>query len=307
MSRTRGLFWPRALCEGDCVGLFAASSGVPHGVLDAAVAALEAFGLRVAIGESCYAEAAYLAGADALRARDVNRMFADPAIAGLFALRGGYGAQRILPLLDWRMIRRHPKPLFGYSDVTALHTAIQRLCGFITYHTPMPATELCGGLDVYSRDWYEKCLFGGAFGRVENPRGQTLEMVCGGVCTGILTGGNLTLLASSLGTLYALDPRGKILLLEDVDEEPYRIDRMLTQLRLAGVFDECAGILLGAFTRCGEAERVLHDAFWRCGKPVLGGLVCGHCLPTMSLPLGALVRLRADKKEVVVMGKVQKW
>jgi len=292
---------PRVLVRGDCVGLCAPSGFVSHEVLDRAVQALEEFGLCVKVGESCFRQHGYLAGTDEVRAADFNRFAAADNIAGIFAVRGGYGAQRILPMLDWNAIRRGGKPFFGYSDATAIHTAIQQRCGLMSFHTPMPATELRFGLDAFSMASYESCLFGGETRELCNPLGQDIVSMSNGVCEGLLTGGNLSVLAVSLGTPYTLDARGKVLFLEEVGEAPYRVDRMLTQLALAGVFADCAGVLLGAFTGCDAPvpqaslalEQVLEARFAGIGKPVLRGVACGHVLPSLSLPLGARVRMDA--------------
>ena len=293
------------LRKGDCVGLVAPSGFVRHGAVGASVQALVELGLRAAVGQSCFCKDGYLAGADEVRARDINAMIADRNIAGIMAIRGGYGAQRILTLIDWGLFAASRKPFFGYSDATAIHTAIQNRCGLMSYHTPMLATELRHGLDSFSLDAYKACLFGG-LKCLCNPSDKPLETLAGGVSEGVLTGGNLAILASSMGTPYALDARGKVLFIEDINEEPYRIDRMLTQLALGGVFADCAGVLLGSFTNC-EAHipsdsltlrRVLSDHLKGLGKPIIVGLACGHGTPTLSLPLGAAVRLDAEKKEV---------
>ena len=297
---------PRLLKKGDRVGLCAPSGFVSQDALAGAISALAAFGLQVVVGESCRLQHGYLAGTDKVRAQDFNHFVADDGIAGIFAVRGGYGAQRILPLINWNAFKRKCKPFFGYSDATAIHLAIQRL-GIMSYHTPMPATELRFGLDAFSRTSYEACLFGGTQGVLPNLTGHERVCISSGVCKGILAGGNLSLLASSLGTPYALDARGKVLFIEEVGEAPYRIDRMLTQLVLAGVFDACAGILLGAFTECyaqkdgRTVNNIIKDMFTGIGKPVLAGVACGHTLPTLSLPFGAMVRVDAHNREIVVL------
>ena len=295
------------LQRGDCAGLLAPSGFVTNDVLEASVAFLQGLGLRVKVGESCFCRLGYLAGADDVRARDFNRMTADEDVAGLFALRGGYGAARILPLIDWDVFREADKPFFGYSDSTAVHLAIQ-LLGLRSFHTPMPATELRRGADAFTLASYEACVFGGGYD-LRNPPGHTMTALSGGVCEGVLTGGNLSMLAASLGTPFALDVRGAVLFLEEISEEPYRIDRMLTQLAQAGVFRDCAGVVLGAFTDCAanrpdaslNCAEVLADAFTGLGKPVLSGLACGHCLPTLSLPLGVKVRLDTNRMELTVL------
>jgi muramoyltetrapeptide carboxypeptidase len=238
-------------------------------------------------------------------------MFSDKSIDGVLCIKGGYGAQRILDLIDFDMIRQNPKVFVGYSDVTALHTAINRLCGFITYHAPMAATELYDAkkLDDYTIKSYINNIFTDVKPSLANARGCELKTLCGGVAEGELTGGNLSLLASSLGTPYELDAKGKLLFIEDVDEEPYRLDRMLNQLRLAGKFNDCAGIIFGAFTDClaEEPEKsltisdLLNELIRPAGKPAVYDFCCGHRLPTLTLPLGAAVRFDAYKREIRVV------
>ncbi|MDR2903149.1 MAG: LD-carboxypeptidase, partial [Clostridiales bacterium] len=221
---------PKALKKGDTVGLIAPSGRVPAERVPLAVKALEKRGLSLLIGESCMAKHGYLAGDDALRAADINRMFADDRVDAVFAIRGGYGAQRLLPLLDYDAIRRRPKIFAGYSDATALHIALNQRCGLITYHAPMPGTELYKDeLDVYTNSSYMKNLFDGDLvGKIENPPGEILKTLCPGAAKGQFIGGNLSLLAASLGTPYEIDTKGKLLFIEEIGEEPYRVDRMLT-------------------------------------------------------------------------------
>jgi len=291
------------MTRGDCAGLLAPSGYVTNEVLEASIAALQSFGLRVKVGDSCFCRHGYLSGADDVRARDFNSMTADDTIAGLFALRGGYGAARILPYIDWAAFARANKPFFGYSDATAIHLAIRRL-RMCSYHTPMPATELRYGVDEFTRVSYEACLFG-AVQSLRNPPGHVSSTLSGGACEGVLIGGNLSVMTASIGTKYALDARKAVLFIEEIGEEPYRVDRMLTQLAQAGIWDDCAGIILGTFTDC-EASHptcaaVLAEEFAKLGKPVMTGLTCGHCMPTLSLPFGRKIRLDADACEIKLL------
>ncbi|WP_155593809.1 S66 peptidase family protein [Lysinibacillus cavernae] len=307
---------PKALKKGDTIGLLSASGATPSGKLQPAIASIEKLGLKVVVGETCHARHGYLAGSDELRAADVNRMFRDPTIDGVFCIRGGYGATKILPQLDFDMIRANPKVFAGYSDVTALHIALNQLCGFVTYHTPMPSTEFIRQeMDDYTWQSFiqqimaneEKALY------LENPSEQSMSTLVAGNATGQLIGGNLTLVTASLGTPYEIDTRGKILFLEDIDESEQRVDRMLTQLKLAGKLDDVAGILLGAWTDCGpenpqkpehslSLQTIFEEILVPLGRPIIADLACGHCLPTMSLPLGSTIMMDADKQRIHVAG-----
>lgn len=303
----------KPLFPGARVALIAPSGPVPEDKLFPAAEVVRSLGLEPVVYESCRARHGYLAGDDALRAGDVNRAFLDPSIDGILCIRGGYGAQRFLDRLDYRGIREHPKFFAGYSDVTALHTVFNQLCGFVTYHTPMPSTELykalSGSLDSYTLDSFRSTLFGTSAGPVENPPGVELQGFSSGKVSGILTGGNLSLVSSSLGTPWEIDVRGRILFLEDVDETPYRIDRMLTQLKNAGKFRECAGLLLGWWTNCSSEDEdgalSLEEVFTELlphDIPILRNLACGHTLPTMSLPLGIEVEMDADRGTLTLLG-----
>ena len=307
---------PKSLEKGNTIGLVAASSATPPELLPKAIEAVEQLGFKVVVGESCRQRHGYLAGTDSLRAKDINEMFASTEIDGIFCIRGGYGATKILPLLDYEMIKENPKVFAGYSDVTALHIAFQQKCDFVTYHTPMPSTEFIKPeMDEYS--WHsfidtvmntEKPSY-----LLENPISQRLETLVSGAATGSLVGGNLTLVTASLGTPYEIDTKGKILFLEEIDEYERSVDRMLTQLLLAGKLQDAAGILLGAWTNCGpqnperpehslSLEIIFNEILVPLNIPSIKDVACGHCLPTMSLPLGRNVFMDADSKVIKIIG-----
>lgn len=308
----RTLQWPRPLCQGDRVALIAPASPAPRGAAARAAEGLRSLGLIPELfpsctslaegGASCFtgSAASYLSGSDALRASDLLRAFTDDHIRGIFCLRGGYGSMRLLPLLDFQEIRKHPKVFCGFSDITALHIALQQKCGFITFHGPMPQTDY-RALDDYSRNSLQNALFRHRFS-FKNPPEEPLFPLFGGEADGILTGGNLTLIQSLQGSPYALHTEKKILFLEEVNEPTYRIDRMLTSLRLSGALTGLSGILLGTFTKPGEEGPALPDSllslfremFAPLGIPVLAGLSAGHHFPQITLPLGARISFSAD-------------
>jgi len=302
---------PRRLHRGDAVSLVAPSGSAsgPDRV-EASIHALEALGFRVKASPHCADTCGYLAGEDAMRARDLEAAFLDSGTAAVICLKGGYGTPRILDLIDYSIVASHPKAFLGYSDITALHIAFRQMAGLITFHGPMPSSDMVPEFHQASRESLELALFGefGSSGRSSEPSGgffqpiqQRLRTISGGIAEGELVGGNLSLLAATMGTPWEIDTVGKILFLEDVDEAPYRIDRMLNQLRLAGKFRDCAGILLGAWTRCEPPvgkrsltiEDIIRDLLVDCGKPILADLGAGHCAPTLTLPLGILYRMDA--------------
>ncbi len=307
---------PKALLKGDTIGLLSASGATPPEKLTPAIASIEKLGFNVIVGETCRVRHGYLAGSDELRAYDVNEMFRNPHVNGIFCIRGGYGATKILPRLDYEMIQANPKVFAGYSDVTALHIAFNQKCNLVTYHTPMPSTEFIQqNMDHYTWNSFLNCVMATDTMPflLENPPQQPMTTLLTGTATGQLVGGNLTLITASLGTPYEIDTKGKILFLEDIDESEQRIDRMLTQLKLAGKLDDAVGLLLGAWTNCGpenpkqpeqslSLNTIFKEILTPLKKPILSNLACGHCLPTMSLPLGRIVTIDAETQNITVVG-----
>lgn len=303
------MFTPKPLGIGSRVALIAPAGPVSPERLGPTVRAVEELGLVPIIFESCHSAHGYFAGNDQLRANDINTAFSDRCIDGIFCIRGGYGAQRLMSLIDFDMIRCNPKFFSGYSDVTALHITINQRCGFVTYHTPMASTELYNCTDEYTMDCFRKILFGERLGELKNPDHMPMKTLVGGCARGVLTGGNLSLVSSSLGTPYEIDSRNKILFLEDVGEEPYRIDGMINHLKAAGKFRDCAGIMLGYYTDCVAEhpeksltlEQVFEELVTPAHKPTIMNLACGHSLPSMSLPLGKTIELNSISGKITVL------
>jgi muramoyltetrapeptide carboxypeptidase len=283
----------KRLRPGDTIGIVAPASPYDSAKTERALGNLAAMGYKVKVGASVYKNRGYLAGSDEMRAEDINRMFAEDEVDAIFCLRGGYGSQRLIDLIDYKLIRKNPKIFMGYSDITALLISIYQECGLITFHGPIVG-DFTGGLNKATKAAMLKMLESTeAVGELENP--DTPEVVCEGKARGELVGGNLSIIAASLGTPYEINTKGRILLLEDVNEEPYSIDRMLNQLRLGGKFRDAAGIVLGDWgnalpeepERSLTLEEVLHDMFHNIGKPVLQGYKIGHCKPNITVPIGA--------------------
>jgi len=302
---------PDSLYPGASVALVAPASAVPEDRLQNALDFVRSFGLEPVVYPSCYFanRDGYLAASDAQRAKDILDAFADPNIQGIWCIRGGYGSHRLLPMLDKELIRNNPKWFGGYSDVTTLHTYLNQECGLESYHCVMPSTER--NADAFTLTELKKALFGGLSGTLSYPEGHSPHTLVPGKAGGVLCGGNLSLVIASLGTPWELDTRGKILFLEDIGEKTYRIDSMLTQLRNAGKFRDCAGIILGAWTDC-EPEHpkdtlLLREVFEQlivpAGKPAIMDVPCGHVLPTFALPLGRMCRLNADAGTIELGGE----
>ncbi len=295
---------PKPLRRGDTIGLAGISGAMhdPEVNYPKMMEAIEAMGYRVVVADSCREQYGYLSGTDESRARGLNALFRDDRVDAVVCMRGGYGVARMLDGVDFDVIRANPKIVLGYSDITALHTAIHEKVGMVTIHGPMPCSAWME-FDDFSRDSLLRALTATEpLGRFDNPPGMAPECIVPGRCEGLLVGGNLTLIASACGTPYALDARGKILLLEDIGEYVYRLDSMLTQLRLAGMFDQCAGVVLGGFTNCTEEyehyalhlEDIIRDIIVPAGKPVLGNMSIGHTPVKITVPLGVHCVLDAD-------------
>ncbi len=264
------------------------------------------YGLRIYPG--VYERDGYLAGSDKTRLADLHSAFADPDIDAIFCLRGGYGTPRLLDSLDFGLLRANPKPFVGYSDITALHLAINRYAGFVTFHGPMLNADLLGDKQPPTESSLFSLLRGqlGAGGELAHPVAFPLTTLEPGIARGRLQGGNLSMIAAVMGTPFEIDAQGIILFIEDVNEPIYRIDRLLTHLRLAGKLAQVAGVLVGDVAGVDSMvlERLLKQTFAPLGVPVLSGWRSGHCDPNLTLPLGALVRLDAGEQRVVLEQEV---
>jgi muramoyltetrapeptide carboxypeptidase len=251
-------------------------------------------GWEPVVGAHASARDGYFAGPDEVRIADLLEALTDPDIDGLWCLRGGYGAARLLAALPLGTVRENPKALIGYSDITALHAAWQQ-AGLASFHGPTAR----GTLTDFSRASFRRTIVDGADGAGAMPAATVLRE---GRATGRLAGGNLALVASLCGTPWAIDFRGAIVVLEDVNEAMYRIDRMLTQLRLAGAFDGCAGFLFGQFTACttesDDGSRSMESVAQECADhfsvPAVLGAPIGHVDDQWTLPLGALATMDAS-------------
>lgn len=289
---------PRRLASGDRVGIVAPAGPVPAGALEAGLEVLRDWGLDPVVAPHVLDDhrSGYLAGADRARADDLQDAWCDPALAAVICARGGYGTQRMVDLLDWEaMGRATPKVFLGYSDITVLHEAFATRLGLATLHGPMPGTPSFPA-DGAGRDHLRRTLFAPEDVQVLHaPAGRALVP---GRAAGVTLGGCLSLLASDIGTRSGRpSAAGGILLLEDTGEEAYRLDRFLTQLLRTGWLDGLAGIALGSWEGCGPGEEVralLLDRLGPLGVPVLDNLGFGHCVPTLTVPLGVPAVLDAD-------------
>ncbi len=300
-----GYMKPKRLQAGQMIGLIAPSSNfMENESVNFAEDILKSFGFRVKKGQYVYDRYGYLAGQDKDRAADVNAMFADKEVDAIVCIRGGYGSPRILPYLDYDIIRKNPKVIIGFSDVTALLNAIFVKTGLITFHGPNAGRNFSD----YTLSEYKKVLFNPeptmiavpppfepTEGRAE--KDNRVTVITPGIARGELIGGNLSLMVKLVGTPYEPSYKGKILFLEDVSEAQYRVDGMLTHLKLAGRLDQLAGIVFGKCTRCRDEgntlslEQVLDDILKPLGIPAVRGLMIGHIKDLSTTPIGVMAEL----------------
>lgn len=302
---------PSRLKRGDTVGIIAPASPPNRENLQRSLDFLADLGLKVKMGQHVEQINGYLAGSDNERIEDLHTMFKDDEIKAIICAGGGYGTARIADRIDYSLVAANPKIFWGYSDVTFLHQAFLKKTGLVTFHGPMLASDI-GKEDV---DELSKKLFAQLFVPGEftyNEEISLLHTVVSGKASGQLIGGNLSLLTSTLGTQFELDTAGKLLLIEDVNEEPRAIDRMLNQLYMSGKLSQAAGIIIGDFANCVPTRNlslslveVLDHYLKLANKPALSGFKIGHCSPNISIPLGVDATLDADKKEFIVSAGVE--
>ncbi|MBI3788870.1 MAG: LD-carboxypeptidase [Ignavibacteriales bacterium] len=303
---------PPRLQKGDLIGLISpASPPSAREKIDKGAHYLERLGYRVKIGKNVMAEHGYLAGTDDQRAGDLNDMIGDRNVKAIFAVRGGYGTPRLLQLIDYAALKRNPKIIVGYSDLTALQLAIFRKTGLVTFSGPMTGVEMWNSIDPYTEEHFWRTITSRTkVGPLPNPPEEPSHIIKHGKASGRLIGGNLSLLLSLFATPYCPDLRDSILIIEDVDEAPHRVDRMLAQLYNAGLWKKIAGLVIGRFTDCVPSdpskphltvEQVLQEAMEKVPCPVIGNFQYGHIPRKLTLPLGLRTRLetKAGLIEVV--------
>jgi len=310
---------PKRLKPGDTVALVSPANATFNTIeLQFATESLEALGFKVRQSEHMLERHGYLAGQDKARAEDINTAFADTSVACVHAIRGGWGSARLLPYLDFDTIRRNPKVLIGYSDITALLLAVHGKTGLITFHGPIAL----GRWDSYSLDYYKRVLMNGEAVTYTNKQGinpdrnaliQTefrTQTITPGKARGRLVGGNLTVLTTILGSPYLPDWNDTILFCEDVREDFYRVDRMLTQLKLGGVLGKIKGFVFGGCSECGPGdgnygaltlEEIFADHIKPLGVPAWQGAMIGHAQPQWTLPVGAQVEIDATAATIALL------
>ena len=306
-SNNKKLIKPKRLVKGDTVAVIAPSSGVEAAGFDKALQNLADLGFKTKVGKSARNIKGFLAGTDQERLDDLHQAFADKEVNAIWCVRGGYGAMRFLPDLDLNLIKKNPKILVGYSDITALHLAIHQNTGLVTFHGPVAASTYS---DYAKKHVVDVLMNPSAPYKIELSPDNIAkesnlfktETITKGKARGKLIGGNLSLLTAMAGTPFGLrDTKGKILFTEDVGEQPYRIDRMFTQLRQSIDLRQLAGIALGVFEDCNPKDTnsqslmdVLKDRLGDLGIPVIYGLSFGHIRDQFTLPVGIEAELDTE-------------
>lgn len=311
----KSILKPPRLKTGDTVGLINPAGATFH-TEDVIIAeeTLAALGLKMKMGEHLMDRYGYLAGTDQARAADVNTMYADPEVDAVLTLRGGWGCNRILDLIDYKNISKHPKIIMGYSDITSLLLAFNAKTSLVTFHGPVGISTW----NEYSTDYVRRLLFEAQSFTMENPTDigdnltqikDRIQTIHGGQTQGRLLGGNLSVLTAMVGSEYLPNFKNNILFLEEVGEDIYRVDRMLTQLKLAGILDDISGFVFGKCSDCESGggygsltlEEVLEDHIKPLGIPAWYGSMIGHISKKFTIPLGVNAEVDADRGSIKLL------
>ncbi len=306
-----GIIKPKRLNTGDVIGIISpASSPEDLTKINRGVSYLEKLGYRVEVGKNVGSQEGYLAGSDEQRLNDLHEMFRNKQIKAIFSIRGGYGSGRLLDKIDYKLIRNNPKIFVGYSDINALQLAFFCKTGLITFAGPMVAVDFHDEVSSFTEEVFWRTITSNKkIGKLQNPRKEKFYLLNKGRAGGRILGGNLSLLNSLIGTEYLPKLKGAILLLEDIHEAPYRIDRMLNQLRLAKIFKQINGVMLGHFVDCVEQDptkksftlnEVIVEYFQSLKMPVLYNIKHGHIKDNITIPYGVKCVLNATKGTIEI-------
>ena len=309
------MIFPEPLRKGDNVFLFCPSSPiVPEEDIEKCKKVITDLGFNPVIGKSLYENyGGYMAGKAEIRIEDLHEAFSRKDIKGIFCVKGGYSASQLLDKIDYELIRNNPKVFVGYSDVTNLHIVFNQKCNLGTYHGPMVKSNMINDFNDYTKSSFFEAIKNQKW-KYEEPENMPLSILIDGnvsseIINGVLTGGNLAIIVTTLGTKYEIDTKDKILFLEDVDEETGSLNRMLTHLKYAGKLDDCKAVVFGNFAACKntytkenqhyELMELLKDFFADYDKPVIYGMESGHKKPYMfTLPLGAKCSINLRNREI---------
>ena len=306
MKNFEKMLYPKQLKKGDTVGIICPSSAIPSDKIEKVKSCVENIGYKTKLADNLdKVFAGYMAGDGDERAKWVNKMFADPEVDAIFCVRGGDGSSRLMPYLDYEIIKANPKIFVGYSDVTNIHMALNQICGMVSFHGPMISSNMIDGLtDEESTSFFDTINAESDFD-YQNPKGYEIKKLKRGKAIGNLVGGNLSLLSASIGTPFEVESEDNILFIEEVCEPMSKIEKWIFHLRNAGKLDKCRGIVLGQFTKVENAEEPSYDenevtlaALRNLAIPVVCNVQSGHGKPMMTLPLGTLCTLDADEGRI---------
>ncbi|MHB8034248.1 LD-carboxypeptidase [Clostridium botulinum] len=295
------------LNKGDTIGIVSPASPIEKEVVLKNIQIFKNLGFNIKLSNHVYDKYGYLSGKDIDRANDLMNMFIDPSVDMILCSRGGYGSMRILPYLDFNIIKNNPKIFGGFSDITVLLNYITSKCGFTTFHCPMLSSNF---KNIYTfKNFLELLMNDFTSYEISNPNFVPLLSQTNDIVEGNLVGGNLSLICNTLGTPYEINTMDNILFLEEISEPPYKIDRMLTQLILSGKIKSCSGLILGQFTNCNidncekdfSLDEVILDRLLSSNKPVISNLMSGHCDPNVTLPIGSKIRLDCKNKLIKIL------
>ncbi len=299
---------PKKLSKGDVIGIISPAS-FPEDMtrINKGVTYFEKLGYRVEVGENVGQELGYLAGTDQQRIDDLHSMFKNKHVKAIICLRGGYGSGRLLDRIDYSLIRKNPKIFVGYSDITALQMAFLQKAGLVTFAGPMVAVDFYRDqVDEFTEEFFWRLVTSTKkIGKIQNPDGEPFYSLTKKRGEGRLIGGNLAIFSSLLGTPYFPKLKDYMILLEDVGEPPYRIDRLLNQLKLSGVLEKASGVILGRFVDCYEMDAskktltlnaVIENYFSKLKAPVIYNVKHGHVVMNITIPFGLTTKLNASRR-----------
>jgi len=300
---------PKKLELGDVIGVVSpASSPANLENIEKGVKYLEKLGYRVEIGKNVGKAHGYLAGSDEERLNDLNSMFENKAIKAIFCVRGGYGSGRLLDKIDFSIIKKNPKILVGYSDITALQMAIFKKTGLVSFAGPMVATDFSGKVNEFTEENFWRVITSSKkIGKLHNPRNEKFYILNSGRGEGKILGGNLALFVSLMGTEFMPSMKDSILMLEDIGEPPYRVDRLLNQIKLGNIFNDINGVILGRFVDCYDSDKtketitlneVIEHYFNKLKIPILYSFSHGHIEENLTIPFGINCKLNASRSFV---------
>ena len=302
---------PKKLQKGDVIGIISPSSSVEDQTkLEKGVNYLERLGYRVEIGRNVGKFNGYLAGKDNERIDDLHAMFSNKNIKAVFCLRGGYGAARLLDKIDYKLIRNHPKIFVGYSDISSLQLSMFYKTGLITFAGPMVAVDFYEEVSEFTEEMFWKLLTSTKkYGRIDNPNEENILSLNSGSANGRIVGGNLSVISGLIGTEYFPNLKDKILLIEEMGEMPYKIDRMFNQMRLSKMFQGIKGVVIGSFRDCQEPDpnkrtltlgEVISEYMIPLKKPVIYNFKHGHLRENITVPIGVTIKLNASRKFIEI-------